>query len=263
MFHIFRLALLALLLLPQAVQAQQRSLSSFGVVLMHGKGGQPGALIGALAAALEAEGARVVMPAMAWTGTRGQPSSYDVTYAQSLRAIDTAIAQLRQSGAKRIVIAGQSLGANAAIAYSAQKPAGLAGVIALAPGHTPERMRQPDMLAAVAHARDLVAKGQGATRESWPDRNVGQSFNVSGTAEAYFSFFDPNGLAAMPKMVARLSAPLLIVMGKSDPLQAIGRSYIFDQAKPHPKSRYIEIEASHFDTPSKGRENVVAWLKTL
>jgi pimeloyl-ACP methyl ester carboxylesterase len=262
MLPIRHFLLLACLVFPQAVTAQQRSLSAFGVVLMHGKGGQPGSLIGDLAESLEAEGVKVVMPAMAWSGTRGQAAAYDVTYAQSLKAIDKSVAQLRRSGARRIVIAGQSLGANAAIAYAAQKPAGLVGVIALAPGHTPERMRQPEIQAAVARAYELVASGQGATRGVWPDVNVGQSFKVNGTAEAYFSFFDPNGLAVMPKTAGRLATPLLLVTGRSDPLLNAGR-YIFDQAKPHAKSRYVEIDASHFNTPGKAKDDVVDWLKSL
>ena len=263
LLHLFCLLLLALLFLPQAATAQQRNLSGFGVVLMHGKGGQPGGLLTALAASLEAEGAKVIMPVMAWSGTRGRPTAYDVTYQNSFKAIDAAVAELRRSGVRRVVIAGQSLGANAAIAYAAQKPTGLAGVIALAPGHTPERMRHPDIQAAIARARDLVAKGQGGARETWPDLNVGQSFTVTGTAQAYLSFFDPNGLAVMPRTAARLSSPLLLVVGRSDPLYRLGRGYIFDQAKPHAKSRYLEINAGHFDTPSQAKDDVVAWLKTL
>jgi len=263
MRHLFRVLFLVLLFLPQAAIAQQRSLSGFGIVLMHGKGGQPGGLLNALASSLEAEGAKVIMPSMAWSGERGRPTAYDVTYARSLNKIDAAVAELRRSGARRIVIAGQSLGANAALAYAAQKPAGLAGVIALAPGHTPERMRRPEIQMAVARARDLVAKGKGGTRETWPDLNVGQSFTVTGTAEAYLSFFDPKGLAVMPRTAARLSSPLLLVVGRSDPLYQLGRGYIFDQAKPSAKSRYLEIDAGHFDTPSKAKDDVAAWLKTL
>jgi pimeloyl-ACP methyl ester carboxylesterase len=124
-------------------------------------------------------------------------------------------------------------------------------------------MRQPEIQAAVARARDLVSKGQGGVRDNWPDLNVGQSFQVVGTAEAYLSFFDPNGLAVMPRTAARLSSPLLLVVGRSDPLYRLGRGYIFDHVKPSAKSRYLEIDAGHFDTPSKAKDDIVAWLKSL
>ena len=263
MVNIIRLVFILGLLTPHAALAQQRGLNAFGVVLMHGKGGQPGGPIGSLAAALEGEGVKVVMPVMAWSGSRGQPSSYNVPYSQALNAIDTAVAKLRARGATKIVIAGQSLGANAAIAYAARKPSGLAGIAALAPGHTPDRMRRPEMLAAVMRARDLVAQGQGKASDLWPDLNQGRVFIVNGTAAAYLSFVDQDGLAAMPKNAARLSLPFLYVIGKDDPLYAYGRSYIFDHARTNGKSRYVEIDAGHLDTPDKAKSHFISWLKSL
>lgn len=241
----------------------QGGLGAIGVVLMHGKGGQPGGNIGGLAQTLESLGVKVVMPVMGWRGSRGQPFNYDVTYEQALRDIDGAVAQLRARGATKIVIAGQSLGANAALAYAARKPSGLAGVIALAPGHTPERMRQPDVAQALADARQHVSAGQGGQRSTFPDVNVGQRFSVSGTYAGWLSYFDPNGAANMPASAARVTLPLLYVVGRSDPLYSMGRSYIFGRAKAHPKSRYAEVDAGHFDTPDRARGEVVDWLRAL
>jgi pimeloyl-ACP methyl ester carboxylesterase len=204
MLNIIRLVFILGLLTPHAALAQQQGLKAFGVVLMHGKGGQPGGPIGSLATALESEGVKVVMPVMAWSGSRGQPSSYNTPYSQALDAIDAAVANLRARGATKIVIAGQSLGANAAIAYAARNPSGLAGIAALVPGHTPDRMRRPEMLAAVMRACALVAQGQGKATDLWPDLNQDRIFTVNGTAAAYLSFVDQDGLAAMPKNAARL-----------------------------------------------------------
>ena len=245
--------------------AQERPrTSSLGVVLLHGKGGQPGGNILGLTKSLEAEGVNVIVPIMAWSGSRGQPFNYDKTYEVALREIDGAMAKLRARGAKKIIIAGQSLGANAALAYVAHKPSGIAGVIMLAPGQAPERMRFPGVQNAQAKARDMIAAGQGLQRADFPDINVGQSFMVSGTYAGWYSYYNPEGRANMPDNAARLrGVPLLYVVGRSDPIYKLGREYVFEKAKRHPKSRYVEIDADHLDTPDKARSTVLDWLKTL
>jgi dienelactone hydrolase len=55
-----------------------------------------------------------------------------------MEEIDRAVARLKSQGAKKIVVAGQSFGANAAIGYGARRD-GLAAIMAIAPGHVPER----------------------------------------------------------------------------------------------------------------------------
>jgi pimeloyl-ACP methyl ester carboxylesterase len=86
---------------------------------------------------------------------------------------------------------------------------------------------------------------------------------VSGTAAGWLSYYDPNGAANMARNAARISQPFLYVIGTADPLYAAGRGYVFSRAKANPKSRYLEIDAGHFDTPDRARADVVAWLKTL
>lgn len=263
MAFLLRFVCLCLLLFPPAALAQGSPLAGVGLVFLHGKGGRPGGNIAGLASELQAQGAVVVTPSMAWSGTRGTVTAYDVTFEQALGEIDRAIAQLRAKGARKIVVAGHSLGANAAIAYAARKPNGLAGIMALAPGHTPERFRRSEILQSVGEARALVARGAGATRDIYPDLNSGQTSRVPGTAQAWLSFFDPDGSAVMPKNAARLSLPLLYVIGTSDMLHAEGRDYVFARAKPHPQSRYVEVRAGHFDTPDAAKADVIAWLRTL
>jgi fermentation-respiration switch protein FrsA (DUF1100 family) len=109
----------------------------------------------------------------------------------------------------------------------------------------------------------MVAAGQGGVRREFPDSNQGQIFQVSGTAAGWYSYYDANGSANMAKNASRLTQPFLYVIGTSDPLHAEGRGYIFARAKANPKSRYIEVNAGHFDTPDKARDEVVAWLKAL
>jgi dienelactone hydrolase len=80
---IFALAA-SLLVLPVPLGAQEPALGGLGVVLMHGKGGVPGGLIASTAAALQAAGARVVMPEMPWSRSR----TYDAGYEQAMSEID-------------------------------------------------------------------------------------------------------------------------------------------------------------------------------
>ena len=255
----------ALAVAPQA-SARSEALAGYGIVLLHGKGGQPGGgYIAGLAEALRSEGAIVIAPRMAWSGVQGQPDKYDVPYEQALSHITPAIEQLKAQGATKIVVAGQSLGANAAIGYAARHGSGLAAIVALAPGHTPERAIFRSKVAdGVARAKELVASGKGATLGSYPDLNCGRSLTVRATAAAYISFFSPEGPALIPRNAAAMPAiPLLWVIGRSDRCSPAGRGYAFDRAAKHPKSRYVEVEADHFETPNVARRAVIAWLTAL
>jgi hypothetical protein len=40
--------------------------------------------------------------------------------------------------------------------------------------------------------------------------------------------------------------------------QKYGARYAFDKAPPHPKNTYAVVGGGHFDTPSRGREEIVA-----
>jgi pimeloyl-ACP methyl ester carboxylesterase len=244
--------------------AQEKALTGFGIVLMHGKGGQPGGYIQPMALALEAEGALVVMPKMAWSGTKGRPDSYSVSYTNALLEIDRAIAQLKSQGATKIIVAGQSLGANAALGFAAIKGAEITGIVLLAAGHTPERVRMPEIATALASAQQLMSSGKGQEVADYPDFNQGKIFLTRATAEAYVSFFDPKGPAVMPTNASLLpSLPMLWVIGRRDGLVSAGRGYVFDRAPANKKSRYVEIDAGHIDTPQVAPAEVIAWLKTL
>jgi dienelactone hydrolase len=249
----------SLTIFPGAVFAQS-DLSEFGVVLMHGKGGAPGGLIGSAAASLRAAGAKVIMPEMPWSRAR----SYDATYEQAMAEIDRAVAQLKSQGAKKIVVGGMSFGANAAIGYGARR-GGLAAVVALASGHIPERPQYAQRIApSVARARQLVAAGKGDAPGTFSDQNHGKLSDVRATASAYVSYFDPNGPAPMPKNAAAMKpVPFLWVIGREDSLFAAGPGYAFSRAPKHPKSKYLEVNARHENTPDVAKDAVVAWLKSL
>lgn len=245
---------------PSSAQTQSSTLAGFGVVLLHGKGGTPTSMIEGLSETLRKEGALVEAPELPWSSRR----IYDATYDQAMAEIDLAVQKLKWAGATRIVVAGHSLGGNAAIGYAARRP-DLAAVIALAPGHLPEawalRIRTKG---AIAKAKQLVADGKGDIRMSFPDLAQGIPFQVTATPNVYLSMFDPEGPAVIPRNAAAIGAmPFLWVVGVGDPIFFHGRDYGFDPGAKHPKSKYMVIPGLHLTTPFQARRAIVDWLKSL
>lgn len=246
--------------------AQVNPLAGLGVILMHGKGGQPGGRDRALSAALELEGALTSKPQMAWAGSRGVPSDYNTSFVLALSVIDREISKLKAGGATRIVVAGQSLGANGALAYAASNPGKVDAVVMLAAGHVPEQFhKNPEIARATAAAKKLVEEGKGSESGSYPDINQGRFAWVPAIASAYLSYFDLEGPAVMRLNAMRFSAsiPVLYVIGRQDPLYAQGRGFVIDRLPLNPSHGYIEIDAGHLDTPDKAVNEVVKWLKDL
>ncbi len=261
-----RTLVFAAALLPNiCCAAPDERLQGFGIVYLHGKGGWPGAFNGGILSALRDEGALVATPEMPWSFHR----RYAATYDQAMAEIDAAVAGLKAKGARRIVIIGHSLGANAAIGYAARRSNELAGVVALAPGHLPEVGNLRSFVAdAVARAKKLVAEGKGDMPQTFPDMAQGIPLIAHATPLVYLSMFDPDGPAVIPKNAAAIGAaphpvPLLWVVGRLDPIDRRGPQYAFDAAAKSPKSKYIEVFAGHLTTPLAARKQVVAWINSL
>ena len=79
---------------------------------MHGKWGTPDKGIQPIELELRGAGFRVVSPEMPWSDRRAYDASFDDVMAQ----LDGEVAKLRAAGARKIVIGGQSFGANIALA---------------------------------------------------------------------------------------------------------------------------------------------------
>ena len=259
------LALAALFLTQNlAGAAPDADLHGLGVVYLHGKAAWPGGLNGGILGALQDEGALVATPEMPWSFHR----RYAATYDQAMAEIDAAATGLKAKGATRIVIIGHSLGANAAIGYAARHP-GLAGIVALAPGHLPETEGMRSFVAdAVERAKALIAAGKGDVPQTFPDMAQGLPLIATATPVVYLSMFDPDGPAVIPKNAAALGAavapvPLLWVVGKLDPIDRRGPDYAFNAAAKNPKSKYIEVFAGHLTTPLAARKQVVDWINSL
>ncbi|MEG3617007.1 alpha/beta fold hydrolase [Magnetovibrio sp. PR-2] len=235
-----------------------------GVVVLHGKWSttKPKSPMGQLAAKLKTAGFLVALPSVAWSRTRYLDRDFD----SAMTDIDTAVQRLKSQGATTIVVAGQSMGANAALGYGARRN-GLAGVLALAPGHIPEDQNYQDRLGhAYKQAQTAVDAGQGDKVSGYPDINQGRKKTVSMTAKTYVSWFSPNGPAHMPNNTAQLKpgTALLWMVGTKDNMFKRGEAYAFANAPANPKNAYVVIDgASHRNTPMKGAAKVIQWLKGL
>lgn len=252
---VFPLAALALAMLPGAGHAS----SDIGVVVLHGTQGFGGDHTTApFLRALQNAGYAVQAPTMCWSRTR----NYDAPFPDCLRDIDTAIAALRAAGARRIVVAGQSMGGNAALAYGAQHPE-LAGVIALAPAANPQQLvHNPGIVRSLAQAQQMVAAGQGNQRASFLDSNVGHTFTINTTAAIYVSFLEPGGPTDFPKLLPRIRVPVIWVAGSLDRLQERAPA-LFQTLPANPLNRFVQVNADHLGTPAAGTGAVLDWLKTL
>lgn len=235
---------------------------STAVVALHGKWGKPP---GPLAASFEAAGVRVVSPAMTWSRER----LYDVDYASALQEVHVLVLKLRSEGANTVVLAGHSLGANAAIAYAARY-GDVDAMMIFAPGHLPEvQYRAGQTHASLRAARERRDIGQGEQRDfEFTDFNSGdRKRQIVSSAVVFLSFYEPQGLANMSESAAqvRVSIPVLYAGTTQDPIHRWGQGprYIYDRLPMHRKSVYLESAASHIDVPQAVTAAALAFLAEL
>jgi pimeloyl-ACP methyl ester carboxylesterase len=245
-----------------AMGAPSRAAERIGIVFMHGEAGAPGRVIVGLTDALEKAGYLVFRPDMCWSARR----SYEASFAECLSTVDDSIVRLRNLGASQIVVGGFGLGGNAAIAYGASHP-GLAGIIAVAPGHDAEKVAaRPDIADSIARARGLVAAGKGDDESDFADVNIGPtglfSAEIATTPAIYLSFFGPNSKASIEVNVAKVGAPLLWVAA-SDEASADASRDLFARAPANPRSRFVSEAGGRLGAPEAAKADVLAWLKSL
>jgi esterase/lipase len=229
-----------------------------GVVLMHGKWGSPQSML-PLARDLETRGYLVSNAEMAWSGRR----LYDVDYPAALKEIELQVRQLRANGAKRVVVAGQSMGSNAAVAYGSSG-FDFDGLVILSPGHFPEGGMGKRLRPSLERARSMVAANRRADSESFDDINQGKQRSIKIAASTYISYFDPDGLGAITKNIKKLSkvVPVLLVIGTADPFYPESKA-MFDSAPPHALSRYVALDSDHFNIPKVVAAELIKWLDSF
>lgn len=228
-----------------------------GIVLMHGKGGETNH-VDDLGFNLKSAGILVETPLMPWSMDR----IYDKGYEKSMAEIDTYVARLKAAGARRIVVAGHSLGANAALGYAARRQ-GLSGAILLAYGHvpgTPGFYRR--LFISVNKARAMIGAGNGDQTATFYDYG-GRNDTAYSTANDLLSWFDRNGPATISNNapMVKPNTPVLCVDGAYDNFQHC--SLIMHRLPKSAMNRRVSVDADHLATPSLALEHILNWLRAL
>jgi pimeloyl-ACP methyl ester carboxylesterase len=233
-----------------------------GVLLLHGKFGDPAGDFAELAPALRRVGYVVATPELAWSHRR----RFDGTLDEAFDEIADEVAGLRWQGLNRVVLGGFSLGGNVALAYAARR-GDVDALVLLGPGFTPERPAFRTAVAgAVEAARSASEAGRGDTIGSFLDYAYdGAVYPLDARARAYLSYYAPTSDVVMPINAMRLTRamPVLWVVGRADKIIVADRSYVFDRLPPHRDSRFLTIESGHLDTPAKAAPTVAGWLGEL
>ncbi|MGE5540205.1 MAG: alpha/beta hydrolase [Gemmatimonas sp.] len=231
-----------------------------GVFVMHGKGKK--SYVGGLANALEKRGYLVANPGMAW-GAR----EYDVSVEQSDVEIENGLKALRDKGARRVFLAGHSIGAVVAIHYAVAHP--LDGVIAIAPGAFPENPTYIKTLAdEVQKLRDAVTAGRGGEKITFREfePHVGR-FPVRAPAAAILSYFEPEGPLNFKRNIAALppELPVLYIVSSGDVAHGFGvySKNLFSAVPKNPLTRLFEPQVEHFDAPTASIDETVAFIESV
>lgn len=251
------LALVVLVASPN-VKADPIPGEKIGIVLMHGKGGTDGN-IARPNYDLRSAGALVEVPMMPWSKDR----IYDKGYEESVVEIDMYVASLKEAGAKKIFVAGHSMGANATLGYAAPRE-GLSGAILLAYRHVPGNFGFAKKLSvSTERARRMIDTGKGEEEASFYDHSGDNGMSVYASANDLFSRFDPEGGATIPYNAPKVGpdTPILCIDGWSDPRRRCHD--IMRQVHKNPKSDMVIINADHSGTPVWSNEVIVDWVRAL
>jgi pimeloyl-ACP methyl ester carboxylesterase len=258
-----RVCLAIFVLLAMAAPAAAQG--PVGVILMHGKQSSPNTPgLRDIASKAEAAGMKVVVPSMPW-GTGGW-EKINVTPDQVFAMIDGYANQLRAQGARRIVVGGQSLGANVALSYAVARQ-NVAGVVMAAPGHSPiGSYRNPSIKDSIDQAAQLVKSGQASQPFSGLDDNQGSSIRMSTTAGVYAAWLNPRGQVSMPVQAPLLPAsiPVMVIIGTKDPGFGYMENSVYKPAAKNPYSKFLVIDGGdHRNTDQAASQRIVDWIKGL
>ena len=218
--------------------------------------------VGLLAIDLYEDGFLIESPHCAWSKLKKYSDPVDISLS---KCITPRINRLKKRGANKIVILGNSLGANAAIRAGVVID-GIDAIVAMAPGHTPEHERTRDILDAdIRDAKEKINSGNGQDKIEFEDFNQGQKKLLEVSAENFLSWFDPEGKAVMGLNAPKIKAgtAFLWIAGKDDIISDGTGKSIYDSAPPNPKSKFIHVEGGHRDVRKFGKEIIINWLKAL
>ena len=240
----------------------QSPLPGIGIVIMHGKGGSPTKYVSYLASSLEEKGYLVANLEMPWSGRR----EYDVNVDAATKEVQSALETLRSKGAKKLFVAGHSLGALFALYYAGKHL--VDGVIALGPGGSVSTPIYREKLGeSVERARRLLTEGKANEKTRFTDyEGARDTYPVITTPVAYLSWLDPEGAMSLIRAVKAMNPriPVLYVAPKRDyPILLKAKHVIFSALPPHPLTKLYEPDSTHLDGPSASRDEILRWTSEV
>ncbi|TFZ08114.1 alpha/beta fold hydrolase [Ramlibacter humi] len=253
------LALLSLFARPGAATPRPPAANAgeIGIVLLHGIGAT-GESMAPLAAKLRAQGWQVVTPDMPYGG----PRAFSQPVAEAERIALDAVEQLRKNGAKRIVLAGFSLGGFFAAHLASRTRAD--ALVAIAPNGGADMKKLDDQLRQ-AHA--LIAQGAGNQPAKLQDGAVvgNDRYDLAAaTPSAYVTWFDPQGAMNWKAVWSQVPAglPVLLVVPRRD-LENLRRvkDELWAGLPPDPQHRLYEPRTDHLGAPMASADEMVRWLR--
>jgi pimeloyl-ACP methyl ester carboxylesterase len=229
-----------------------------GVVVLHGKWGNPYDSSLAFTRAMQRAGFLVDSPEMPWSARR----SYDTGVEGAMKEIDAAVARLRSRGAQKTFVAGHSLGAAGAVRYASQRR--VDGIIALAPGHYPEG----SFFVRITAESMKKAKAMRPDESGWFDdpNNGGRMKPMHMDAGVYVDYFDPAGPMNFRNNAAALrpgTAVLWVVGAAEEPGLKRAAQVTFEALPASLQAKFVEVPGGHFDTPSNSASLCVAWIREV
>ncbi|HXF66160.1 MAG TPA: alpha/beta fold hydrolase [Burkholderiales bacterium] len=229
---------------------------------MHGKGGSPAKFVDGLARTLERRGYLVANIEMPWSGNR----SYDAGVSRAEEEVEAACASLRAGGAKKVFVAGHSMGGVFALHLAGRLA--VDGIVAIAPGGSSSSPVIREKLAgSLERARQLVAQGKGS-EPAWLEDYEGSRgvYRISAVPAAYVTWMDPDGAMSMTRaaQAADPKVPILWIVPKRDyPGLLKTTPAIFRTLPPNPLTRFHEPESDHLNAPAASAEEIVRWTKEV
>lgn len=233
-----------------------------GVVIMHGKGGNPNRFVSDLAGSLEGKGYLVANLEMPWSGRL----HFSVPVSRAEEDVGTAVNGLRAKGAKKVFIAGHSLGGNYAL-HLAGKQA-VDGFIVIAPGgNIANAFFRKNLENTIARARQLVAEGKGSERTRLEDYEGGRGTYMIDTIPAhYLAWHELEGPMNMDRS-ARAADPrlpiLFIIPTRDYPGLLKTSPSIFRMLPPNPLSRLYQPDSDHLNAPGASADEIARWTREV
>jgi pimeloyl-ACP methyl ester carboxylesterase len=243
---------------PAAAQTPPKT----GVVVMHGKGGNPNRFVSDLASALQENGVLVANLEMPWSGNR----NYDVDTAAAEKQVQEALDGLRAKGATKVFVAGHSQGG--VFTFYLGGRLALDGIIAIAPGgNVATSFYQGKIGDSLAEAKKYVAEGKGNERERLQDYEGSRGlYPIVSVPSAYVTWFDPDGAMNQDRSLKALkpTLPVLYISPTGDyPQLRRLKNSVFNALPSNPHSKLYEPEASHLQAPGASSAEILRWVREV